>query len=98
MLKKDILKAIYMAIDDINDQLPEESQLDKTEESFIFGNRGKLDSMGLVHLIVATEQNIEDLLNVSITLADEKAMSQMRNPFKTVGTLAESIINAIGND
>jgi acyl carrier protein len=37
------------------------------------------------------EQNIEDEFDVSITIADEKAMSQKRSPFRTIGTLADYI-------
>ena len=47
--------------------------------------------MDLINLVVAVEQNIEDEFDVSITLADERAMSQETSPFKTVGTLTDYI-------
>ena len=50
-----------------------------------------MDSLGLVNLIVSVEQNIEDDFDVSITIADERAMSQKHSPFRTVGTLADYI-------
>jgi D-alanine--poly(phosphoribitol) ligase subunit 2 len=55
----------------------------------LFGQEGLLDSVGLVTLVVAVEQAIEDAFGVSITLADEKAMSQRHSPYRTVGSLAE---------
>jgi len=60
-----------------------------TGESRLFGKDGVLDSMGLVTLIVAVEQAIEDRFDRSVALADEKAPSQARSPYKTVATLAE---------
>ena len=52
---------------------------------------GSLDSFGLVNLIVALEQRVEDEFGVSLTLADEKAMSTSRSPFRTVSTLREYV-------
>ncbi|MDJ0711374.1 MAG: hypothetical protein QNJ14_13340 [Woeseiaceae bacterium] len=58
-------------------------------DSRLFGKDGALDSMGLVTLIVALEQAIEDKYDASIALADEKALSQARSPYRTVATLAD---------
>jgi acyl carrier protein len=54
----------------------------------LFGRDGVLDSLGLVALVVAVEQAIEDAYGVSVTLADERALSERKSPFGTVGTLA----------
>ena len=62
-----------------------------SSETELFGGKSSLDSLGLVTLIVALEQNIEDELGIAITIADEKAMSQEHSPFKTVGSLADYI-------
>jgi len=59
------------------------------EDTLLFGTNGALDSMGLVTLIVAVEQAVEDRFEASVSLADEKAMSQANSPYRTVGTLAE---------
>lgn len=54
----------------------------------LFGRDGMLDSLGLVALVVAVEQAIEDQYGVSVTLADERALSERKSPFGTVGALA----------
>lgn len=59
------------------------------EDTILFGKEGVLDSMGLVTLIVAVEQAIEDKFDVSPGLADEKAMSQAKSPYRSVATLAD---------
>ena len=59
------------------------------QETRLFGKEGLLDSMGLVSLIVAVEQEIEDRHGTSVALADERALSQSSSPYRTIGTLAE---------
>ena len=88
----DRIKLVIMnSIEEINRQLENEHQLEKSTNTVLFGEDGKLDSLGLINLVVAVEQNIEDEFDVTITLADERAMSQKRSPFKTVGTLTNYI-------
>ena len=57
----------------------------------IYGDNSQLDSLALVSLIVAVEQNIEDEFGISITLADERAMSQENSPFRSVRSLADYV-------
>lgn len=53
----------------------------------LFGLDRTLDSLSLVRLLVEVEQGIDDELGVMLTLADEKAASQAKSPFRTIGTL-----------
>ena len=55
----------------------------------LFGEEGLLDSMGIVSLIVAVEQAIEDRYGASVALADERALSQSSGPYRTIRTLAD---------
>ncbi len=89
--KTNITDCIYRAIDEINDSLPDKNKVKKSLESVLFGKNTTIDSLQLVSLIVGIEQNIEDEFDLSITLADERAMSQKSSPFRTIGTLADYI-------
>ena len=80
---------IYESIDEISDQIT--TKVEKKPDEVLFGQGGKLDSLGLVNLIVAVEGMTEDELDVTITLADEKAMSMKNSPFRTIQTLADYI-------
>ena len=82
-----ITQLIFDGIDDINTQLSKEQQLEKSINTALYGEEGKLDSLGLVNFIVAVEQKIQDELGLNITLATEKAMSQKHSPFKSVQSL-----------
>ena len=85
--KKDILTMIINEASSITDLENDEINFDTT----IYGNDSRLDSLGLINLIVAVEQNIEDEFDVNITIADERAMSQKHSPFTTIGSLANYI-------
>src|SRR5262245_35530232 len=86
-----IRETIYASIDELNQTLPADRRLDKAPGTALFGTEGKLDSMGLVTLIVSIEQRVADDLGVAITLADEKAMSQRNSPFRSVEALTDYI-------
>ena len=90
-MEKRILQSIYTSIDEINEQLDPADQLSKSEETIIFGSESKLDSLGLINLITSIEINIEDDFDVTITLADERALSQESTPFKSVKSLTNYI-------
>src|SRR5437867_11411585 len=71
------------------------------DDTPLFGREGFLDSMALVSLVVAVEQAIEDELGVSVSLADDRALSQRTSPYRTVGALAdyaETLVRAAGCD
>jgi D-alanine--poly(phosphoribitol) ligase subunit 2 len=88
-MNSEITAIILEALNDIESDIPLiEDQIDETP---LYGAQGILDSLDLVNLIVAIESMINDKLNFVITLADEKAMSQKRSPFQSVGSLAQYI-------
>jgi len=88
-----IYEVIYKSIDEINSILKENSRLENKTDTVLYGHNSKLDSLGLVNLIVEVEQRLSDELNVTIDLTDEKALSQNNSPFLTVKTLCEYIFN-----
>ncbi len=58
----------------------------------LFGEAAALDSIGLVTLIADLEEDIRVATGKSVTLADEKAMSRLTSPFRTVDHLADHIV------
>ena len=89
--KREATRMLYEAIDELNLELQEERRLEKSGDTVLFGQLGRLDSLGLVRLIVGTEEKIEEELGVTIRIADERAMSEQRSPFKTVGSLIDYV-------
>ena len=71
---------------------------DENLNTALLGAEGILDSMGLVSLIVAVEQDVEDEFGKEITIADAKAMSQKNSPFRTIGSLVDYIENLLNEE
>ncbi len=63
-----------------------------TDETVLVGPDAVLDSLGVVQLIVEVEQRVEQVHSISITLANDKAMSQKNSPFRTVGVLTDHVV------
>jgi acyl carrier protein len=88
---ENIVAAIYRAVDWINGELPPDRQLIKAPETRLLGSESVLDSMHLVNLIIAIEQEVEDAFGVALTLADERALSMKASPFRSIQSLADYI-------
>ena len=90
-----ILEGIYVAIDEVNEQLPEGQNLEKSLETVLLGSSGKLESINLVNLLVAIEENIEETFGIPISITDERAVSEKNSPFRTVETLCNFVLNLL---
>jgi acyl carrier protein len=62
------------------------------EETVLVGKDAVLDSLGVVSLVVEIEQRVESEHGDSVTLANDKAMSQRNSPFRTVGVLTDHLV------
>lgn len=62
------------------------------EDTHLFGAQGFLDSLKLVNVVLDAEQQINDSYNLTISLADDRSVSQQRSPFRTVAALADYIL------
>jgi acyl carrier protein len=90
-INEGVTQAVFSAVDEVNQQLPKEQQLEKSIGTVLVGQSGKLDSLGLVNLIVTVEQKIEEEFGITITLTDDEAMSQEDSPFETIGKLIDYV-------
>jgi acyl carrier protein len=89
--KEKIIQAVYQAIDEINETLPEGGKAEKSMETTMVGSASALDSLALINLIIAVEQKIEEGLGITVTLADENAASSEHGPMRNVQVLVEHI-------
>jgi acyl carrier protein len=88
-MKKELVYLIITTLQQFDGQQQLKIPDKLSEDTTLFGQGGILDSMGLVSVVVALEQAIEDKFNVNISLADAKAMSQKHSPYRTIGALAD---------
>jgi acyl carrier protein len=86
-----------LVIESINEVLLETSGKDQApiptlnHSTRLIGRKGILDSLGLVSAIVNIEQKLSDDYDILVTIADDRAMSQEKSPFRSLGSLAEYI-------
>jgi acyl carrier protein len=98
MVEKDVTSLVISSLYEVFSEIYEKEQaempyLDKS--TYLIGRDSVLDSLGLVTLIVNIEQKLADRYGFSLTIADERALSQQKSPFRTVKSLSEYIFSLI---
>jgi len=92
------LAVVKLGVEEFNAGAECEDKLELDSDSTLFGRDGQLDSMGLVHLLAIIEENAEDEFDIPVTLADERALGQERNPFRSILTLSEYLASLVEDE
>lgn len=96
--REQIGACVLAAIDTLNPQLEADRQIERSLTARLFGREAPLDSLGLVNLIVTVEEQLSDDLDLTITLANEKAMSRRTSPFRSADVLIDFIVEMISDE
>ena len=88
----EIVLQIEKALEELNQQLPPEAQLEVSPDAILLGPDGRLDSLGLVNLILLIEERIASEFGAVIMLTDENTLSRPEAVFRDVQTLARHIL------
>jgi len=83
-----ITQMLFQVLDELNQLRPEDEHLKKDLETPLAGDFGRLDSAGLINLIVLTEQMTARELGRPILLTDDRTLSRINEVFRTLGSLA----------
>ncbi|HYP99754.1 MAG TPA: hypothetical protein VER96_13860 [Polyangiaceae bacterium] len=86
------LNIVYASLQEVFAQTGMDAPAALTEDTVLVGKDAVLDSLGVVSLIVEVEQRVEGEHGASVTLANDKAMSQRNSPFRTVGVLTDHVV------
>jgi len=84
-----IVELVLEVVKEVGEDQECQALIEATETTKLFGEN--LDSMGVVFLVTDLEAKLSDELNIEVTLADERAMSQKTSPFRSVKTLTKYI-------
>jgi D-alanine--poly(phosphoribitol) ligase subunit 2 len=90
-----VLKSLYAALDELNEERAADEQLARSEEQPLYGENAPIDSIDLVRLVVLIEQEIADNCGQSVTITDARAMSGQSSSFQSVGTLVEYVVKLL---
>ena len=88
----EIVLQIENALAELNLQLPPAAQLEVSPDAILLGPDGRLDSLGLVNLILLIEERMANELGAAISLTDENTLSRPEAVFRDVQTLARHIL------
>jgi len=91
IVRDQILGILYQCIDELNEQLVPEQQLRKAPETGLFGDSGRLDSLGFVNFVALVEDKCESCFRVALSLTEDGVKEEEASPFETVGGLADFI-------
>lgn len=90
--RQQVIDAVFAAVDAVNAQRRDKPPLAKDLGTVLYGSGSDVDSLGLIELVVAVEEQVEEQLGLSVTLVDERALSQEVSPFSTMGTLVDYVV------
>jgi hypothetical protein len=86
---------ILAAIETVNLTREPDAQVPVSPTAPLYGSGAPLDSLGLVTLLIGTEEGLREA-GANVTLADDRAMSQTRSPFRSVPALVEYVLKLTG--
>ena len=92
-----VLDEVYGAIRRANELRELDSRIACAEDTILYGSGGSLDSLGLVSLLMDVEEAVSARSGRPLVLTDEHAMSQRRNPFRTVGSLTDYVLERLNS-
>jgi len=95
-MRNEVVTLIAEAVKELNEELQYESLERVSEETPLFGGDDGIDSLSLVRLVLDVEQRIDARFDKAVSLADERAMSARRSPYRSVGALADFVIDKMG--
>lgn len=92
MTREEVLEIVRDAVTAFNETRDEEP-LAYAPETPLYGAHSTLDSLDLVALLVEVESRLAERFGLEQALSDDRALSQQRSPFRTIGTLTDYILS-----
>ena len=90
-----IEELILGALNDVNEEQPEDEQIEVGPTTPLFGPNAQIDSLALVSVIVDVETALNVDYDLPISLTDDRAMTREISPFDDVQTLKDYIVELV---
>jgi acyl carrier protein len=94
-MRLDAKALVDAAIDDVNAQFQDQQPIAKSPDTVLLGDSG-VDSLALVNLIAAIEQQVQTLTGQDFVMVDESTFAIEDSPFRTVGALQAYLSSVVG--
>ena len=86
-----ITQMLFCVIDELNQLRPVDDHLVKDLDAPLAGDHGRLDSAGLINLIVLVEEKAVVDLGESLILTDDDTLSRVSEIFSNLRSIAQYI-------
>lgn len=90
-----IEELILGALNDVNEEQPEDERIEVGPNTPLFGPNAQIDSLALVSVIVDVETALNVDYDLPISLTDDRAMTREISPFDDVQTLKDYIVELV---
>jgi acyl carrier protein len=93
--KEELIEIVYQSLDEVNEQLPNDVQIQKSLDSSFVGRNGGLDSLGFVNFVALVEEKCAHRYGVTLSLAD--ILSDDGYALEDVGKFADSLFQCLSD-
>ena len=91
--KEELLDIIYQSLEEVNEQLPNEKQIQKSPDSTLVGRAGGLDSLGFVNFVALVEEKCAHKYGVALSLTNTSSPED--GALEDVGKFADSLFQRL---
>ncbi len=95
--KEEIVQLLLGVVKETNLLRGKKDQLPLTPDLQLVGVESSLDSLGLLNLIVAIENALQQEFSQSISLSDLSDLGDTNGPFRSLQSLAEHVLHLTGS-
>ena len=95
MERSELLALVLDTLADYESMMPAGPPDTIDDSTVLFGPDGLFDSIGLVSFITDLEEQVNDEAEAEITIADERALSAEKSPFRSVGALVDHLAHRL---
>ena len=91
--KEELLDIIYQSLEEVNEQLPNDQQIQKSPDAILVGRAGGLDSLGFVNFIALVEEKCAHKYGITVSLME--GSSSEDDALEDVGSFADSLFQRL---
>jgi acyl carrier protein len=91
--KEELIDIIYQSLDEVNEQLPNGQQIEKSLDATLIGGVGGLDSLGFVNFLALVEEKCAHKYGIALSLTDTSSSED--DSFEDVGKFANSLFHRL---
>jgi acyl carrier protein len=91
--KEELIGIIYECLGEVNEQLPDDKQIQKSPDTILVGGAGRLDSLGFVNFIALVEEKCAHKYGINVSLME--ASSSEDAALENVRSFADSLFQRL---